>query len=277
MDEAKIGIGLAVAGGIGVLAAGGVAGLRASVRRSVYLRPRPATPVDPPPGFELLHSLGGTAILFAPAPSGAPTIVHLHGNAQELGSMGSRLSTWHDAGFGVAAIEYPGYGPEADGRPDERRIAVGCEDAMRFLAARDDVGEIVLVGYSLGSAFAVDLAHRGYGDKLVVGAGFTSAADVCRTLVPHVPPSILLGRERLDNLAKAPEIGIPAVVIHGTADEQMPCEMGRRLAGALPRGRFVPREGIDHQGLGDHLLDAVRIACEHDEGDECDSPPTRVG
>lgn len=266
VDAGRIGVGLAIVGGLGALGGGALAGLQAAVRKTVYPRPRPATPVEPPPGFELLRSPGGIPVLFSPPSADHPTIAYLHGNAEELGSMLERVLGWHGAGFGVAAIEYPGYGPDSTGGPTERRIVAGCEDALTFVSARPDVDEVVLLGYSLGSAFAIDLAHRGYGQKLVVAAGFTSAADICRQVVPHIPARIFLGRERLDNLTKARRVGIPTVVIHGTADEQIPIEMGRRLANALPHSQFVARKGVDHNGLGDHLLDAVRIVCETDRG-----------
>ena len=53
------------------------------------------------------------------APPGAPTLVHFHGNGEELGDLGPLLALLADAGFGVYAVEYPGYGLAREGRPSE--------------------------------------------------------------------------------------------------------------------------------------------------------------
>jgi pimeloyl-ACP methyl ester carboxylesterase len=41
----------------------------------------------------------------------------------------------------------------------------------------------------------------------------------------------------------------PIVIIHGTADEVVPFEMGRRLAAVGRNVRFVPLEGRTHNDL----------------------------
>ena len=42
------------------------------------------------------------------------------------------------------------------------------------------------------------------------------------------------------------EITQPALVFHGTDDELVPVDAGRRLSSGLPRGEFVPLEGTGH-------------------------------
>ncbi len=42
------------------------------------------------------------------------------------------------------------------------------------------------------------------------------------------------------------EVTQPTLVLHGTADDLVPVDSGRELAGALPRGTFEPLEGAGH-------------------------------
>lgn len=76
-----------------------------------------------------------------------------------------------------------------------------------------------------------DLDQRGYVDVggMALGPGFVE--DV---------------RDGLDPYAAAADYPGPALVVHGTDDEVVPIEYGRRFADALPRGELVEVDGADH-------------------------------
>lgn len=162
-------------------------------------------------------------ILYSASRPGRPTVVFLHANAQAVASVIPLFDDLERDGFGVAAIEYVGYGPAASGRPSERKILRACEDGIRMLLKRPEVGQIILVGYSLGCVFATALAAKGYGDRLVLAAPFTSAAAVARS-----------------------------------ADETFPLSMARELTPAFPRGHLVVLARLTHGGTGARIGAAVR-------------------
>ncbi len=215
-----------------------------------------------PSGFELLHASGPdpVPVLYAAPPAEAATVVFFHGNAMDLESSTDVLVRLRDAGFGAAAIEYVGYGPNPTAKASEPRIADACEHALDTLITRAEVGTVVLLGFSLGSAFATTMAARGHGQRLVIAAGFTSGHQISRAASRWVPPKIFLGEQKFDNVGQAPSIGIPTLVVHGAIDEALPIAMGRELAAAFPHGRFLDVPDADHNGMGDHLVTAVTIA-----------------
>ena len=92
------------------------------------------------------------------------------------------------------------------------------------------------------------MARRGYGTKLVLIAPYTSMADMASLVVPWLPVRWLV-RDRYDTLAKAPELGLPALVVHGTSDEVIPFEMGRRVAAALPKAELFDVPDGHHADL----------------------------
>ncbi|HEY8926741.1 MAG TPA: alpha/beta fold hydrolase, partial [Polyangia bacterium] len=96
----------------------------------------------------------------------APTagwILYLHGAGGNIGVAGYNQA-WaklRDLGLGVFAVDYRGYG-ESGGAPSEAGLYLDATAAYHYLTARLGVGpsRIVIYGYSLGSAVAINLATQ---------------------------------------------------------------------------------------------------------------------
>jgi uncharacterized protein len=159
----------------------------------------------------------------------------------------------YDAGVGFCAVEYPGYGLASAQKASEDALYAAGEVALVELARRGVPPEsLVLVGQSLGSGVATELSVRGHGTALVLIAPFTSIPAVARRYAPFLPIDLLL-RDRFDNLAKAPRVAVPALVVHGDGDGVVPFDMGRTLSELLPRGELHVVEGAGHNDL--HVKD----------------------
>ena len=73
----------------------------------------------------------------------------------------------------------------------------------------------------------------------------------------------------------ADSIGVPTLVLH-RREEVMPVEMGRELAAAIPRARFVELEGVDHlPDVGDYKSVLGELE-EFLTGQRHEHPPDRV-
>ncbi|HCF62311.1 MAG TPA: alpha/beta hydrolase, partial [Myxococcales bacterium] len=92
--------------------------------------------------------------LHYPAPAGAPTLVHFHGNAEQLADRTPLFERFHALGLGVLAVEYPGYG-KATGEPSEESFYAVAEAALGHLR---DLGvpasKTVLQGQTIGLGVA---------------------------------------------------------------------------------------------------------------------------
>ncbi len=240
-----------------------VAGLAAAAQRPlVYPAPRQ---VEQPhldgATLERIPGQEGRTVyaLYAPAPDGAPTIVHFHGNGEQLADVAPLAGALHRRGLGVMAVEYPGYGLAHDSMPSEQRIYADAETALTRLAELGvPAASVVLEGQSLGTGVAVEMARRGHGAKLVLISPYTSIVDMARTVAPFLPVDWLM-RERFETADKAPSLSLPALVIHGAADEVIPVDMGRRVASLLPHAELVIVPGGHHNDLfATHGADLVR-------------------
>jgi pimeloyl-ACP methyl ester carboxylesterase len=90
---------------------------------------------------------------------------------------------------------------------------------------------MVLIGNSLGSGVATELATRHSVRGLVLVSGFSSLADVAALHVRLFPVRLLL-RDRYNNQAKLPRVRAPVLILHGAKDSLIPAAQGVELAKA---------------------------------------------
>ncbi len=192
-----------------------------------------------------------------------PTLIFFYGNAMCLAWSGDLIDRFRHLGFNVICPDYPGYGASS-GKPSEK----GCREAA--LAVHDylvkeqhvETKRIVVMGWSLGSAVAIDLAARREVGGLAVFSAFTSMVEMARKNFPFVPVSLLL-RHRFESLEKIPSITVPTLIGHGKVDPLVPFSMGERLAKAAGgKVETLWVEGAGHndffQSAGRPLDDAVK-------------------
>jgi len=242
-------------------------------RRLIYpARGTGAAPELPGATLETLAAPGGRAVhvLYAKARDGAPTLVHFHGNGEELADLVDLVELFRDRGLGVLAVEYPGYGLSKVGAPSEPALYAAAEVALRDLRENKGVSRAltVLSGQSLGSGVAVEMAVRGHAARVLLLSPYTSIADVANVYLPFLPNRLLV-RDRFDNAEKAPRVVLPVLIMHGTDDEVIPFEHGRRLATLFPNARLVTLARGRHNDVflrgGDALVRDVERFCRGDD------------
>lgn len=207
---------------------------------------RPESVVRPPPGSELvtLATPRGDRVvaLFGPAlgPGGSPradasacpTLLYFYGNAMCLRDATEEFERFRRLGVNVMIPDYVGFGMSG-GEAGEVGCRETAEAALAHLQGRPDVdrSRIVVAGWSLGGAVAIDLASRHPVAGLATFCTFTRMADLARRLFPFLPASLLL-RHRFDNVSKIAQVGCPVLIGHGRRDQIIPFAMADRLASA---------------------------------------------
>jgi pimeloyl-ACP methyl ester carboxylesterase len=156
-------------------------------------------------------------------------------------------------GTGILMVEYPGYGARA-GTPSPQSLRAGAELSVRVLSAELGIGvaeleaQSSLLGYSIGSAAALDYAVHHPVRRIVLVAPFTSMLDMARASVGS--PLCFLLRHRYDNVASLRALQArtppPLHILHGASDRFIPSRMGAELAALAPGSRFELVAGADH-------------------------------
>jgi hypothetical protein len=174
---------------------------------------------------------------FFPPPSPErPVLLYFHGNAEAAAHNLPLADELRARGLGVFLAEYRGYGG-LSGSPSEEGLHADGEAALAALG-RFGVppSRVVLVGRSLGSGVAVELATRHRVAAVVLVSAYTSIVDMGRIVAGPLAPLVV--RDRFDSLGKIGRVAAPLVLLHGSRDDVVPVSMGRRLAAARPDARY---------------------------------------
>ena len=144
-------------------------------------------------------------------------VIYFGGNAEEVS--GQMFDAQLLAPWSIAAFNYRGYGRSA-GRPSEEALVADAITIYDRITKRQDVdpSRIVVLGRSLGSGVAVQLAASRPVQAVMLVSPFDSLRSIARKQYPIVPVSLLL-KHPFDSLALAPEIEAPLLVIAGERDD----------------------------------------------------------
>ncbi len=162
-------------------------------------------------------------------------ILFAHGNAGNITHRVDVLQRLHrDLHCTVLMFDYRGYG-KSEGRPNEDGVLMDGRAARDLLAERAGVAkhELVLMGRSLGTAVAVDLAARDGARAMVLYSAFPSMPDVAARHYPWLPVRWLM-RTRLNSISKIQDYDGPLLQAHGDEDEIITADLGRQLFEAAP-------------------------------------------
>lgn len=174
-------------------------------------------------------------------------VLYFGGNAEDVSqAVGQLERAFPDSS--IYAMHYRGYGGSA-GEPSERALVADA------LALHDQVApryrEILIVGRSLGSGIAVQLAAARPVSRLVLVTPFHSMAALAAQLYPWLPTRWLL-RDKYDSARFAAQVSAPTTIIVAQQDEVIPPGSAMALSKAFPAGtevRVIALEGAGHNTL----------------------------
>lgn len=187
---------------------------------------------DYPGSRYTLHTRDGITLhgwLDVPAGTAArPLLLYFGGNKDEVsGWMQMRL---HAPDWAWAALNYRGYGA-SDGQPSQSALVTDAQAAYDALAAdpRIDPKRIVVIGRSLGSGVAVQLAAKRPLQALILVTPYDSMLSVAEEKYPWLPIGWML-RHPFDSIALAPTLHLPTQILLAEQDQLIPPAHGARLA-----------------------------------------------
>lgn len=198
-------------------------------------------------GSSRLHGLWLEADA-ATADDKQPVLLYLHGARFNVTGSAPRVRRLQEMGFSVLAIDYRGFGKSTAALPSESTAYEDAHAAWDWLAQRYPNRPRYIFGHSLGGPIAINLATEVNDESgTIVESTFTSIADVVGSTRWGWMPWSLLITQRLAAVEKVAHIGSPLLVVHGTDDQVIPTELGKKLydAAAEPK-QFVLVEGGSH-------------------------------
>ena len=187
---------------------------------------------------------------WAETPGAQRTVLYFHGNA---GNLSLRLPTigWlQQLPANVLAVDYRGYG-KSEGKPTEEGVYRDGEAAYDYLVREHKIPaeQIVVLGQSLGTTVAVDVASKKPVGAVILEAGFPSAKRVAQVAM-RLPGVWLVMRSDFNSARKLKDVRTPVLVAHCRQDPVIPFALGEELyAAANQPNRFVAYQGDCHEPL----------------------------
>jgi alpha-beta hydrolase superfamily lysophospholipase len=185
-----------------------------------------------------------------------PNILFFHGNGETASDYEPIGSIYNQIGVNLFVADYRGYG-SSGGKPTLTNMIKDAhtifEGFKRVLKDRGFSGNLFIMGRSLGSASAIELAshYQSQLTGLIIESGFANLFNLFNYLgfplkslgidVPGTPYSLKLIRE----------ISLPTLIIHGEYDQIVPVEEGKALYESIAAKdkRLIIIPGVDHNTI----------------------------
>jgi len=189
-----------------------------------------------------------------------PVVVFFHGNGEVASDYDDIAPHFQRAGASLLVVDFRGYG-WSSGQPSVPTLLSDVDAVYEALPGLLDdagiIGDLFVMGRSLGSAPAIHLVHE-YPDTfagLILESGFAHIVPLMARL--GLPTERLAGLpDPVGNVRKLAEVDLPLLVIHGERDTILPVENGQALYDTAPgkkRLLRVPRAG--HNDLLFYAID----------------------
>lgn len=188
-------------------------------------------------------------------------IVFFYGNGMTVAGTGGIRLRLGSTGCGVVCVEYAGFGISS-GSPSERGCYRSADAAIAYLQqqALTTLDQVTLIGWSLGSAVAIDLASRRDVRALVLVSPLTSLSAAALDLVHLGKIKFTIGP--FDALSRAGSVECPTLIVSGSEDILTRPWMANELTKAMgSHARLVSLSGVGHNNMlnsGDRLWNVVK-------------------
>ena len=181
--------------------------------------------------------------------------VYFHGNAGHLGDRGTVAAALSGLGLDVLLLDYRGYGL-SEGKASEEGLYADARAAYTWLVEKRGVDprRLFLIGNSLGSAVAVDLATQRRVAGLVLLGAFTNTPSLARRRIRWLPEWYLEWEgTRFDALERIGRVNAPVLVGVGSEDRIIPEGEAQKVfeAASEPKRWFIV-PGAGHNDIFAH-------------------------
>ncbi|ATL45933.1 alpha/beta hydrolase [Chitinophaga caeni] len=189
-----------------------------------------------------------SAVLFK-ADSAKGIVLYFHGNANNISAYAKYAGNFTRKGYDVLMMDYRGFG-KSRGKLTQQGMFDDALVMYRLARKRFEPGQIIIYGKSIGTAVATELASIRDCKRLILETPYYSIPDIAGTYGAVYPLNWIL-KFPLPTYQYLPKVTAPINIFHGTADDVVPYESGKKLAALFknPADEFITVPGGKHNDL----------------------------
>ena len=156
-----------------------------------------------------------------------PNILFFHGNGEIVSDYDTIGPFYNKYGMNFLAADYRGYG-RSTGTPTVTTMLQDShfifEAVKNWLAAAEHTGPLLIMGRSLGSAAALELAahHNAEIAGVIIESGFATTLPLLLNLGVDASRLGVTEEDGFRNVRKISSVDKPTLIIHGQYDEIIP-------------------------------------------------------
>lgn len=186
------------------------------------------------------------------ASGSAPVILYFGGNGEDSAYRIEQIMLNTETrealgGCDFVCFDYPGYG-NSEGSASEKHFKEFGLAAYDYLASREDVSGVILMGYSLGTGVANYVASQREPTGLILMAPYADGYDIYNSYVNifHGPLKSL-ATFKMNSAKFAKNVQVKPLILASKADERLPYESAQELFERYPAGcNFVTLDDVAH-------------------------------
>ena len=164
----------------------------------------------------------------------APNILYFHGNGEIVAEYDDLGSVYNKTGINFLPVDYRGYG-RSTGQPTVTSMMHDCHVIFDFITKwlnkNNHTGPLLLMGRSLGSASAIELAYhyKNQVNGLIVESGFANLGPLLQLLGINLESIGFNEEYNSQNVNKIKEFDKPTLIIHAEQDHIIQFSNGQAL------------------------------------------------
>lgn len=223
-------------------------------RQQIY-HPEASWRVQQAPDFELLNEgvrLRGWVV----NPGREKALLYFGGNGERIEDSRQQLAQWFPERT-IYLLAYRSYA-DSEGEPSEHALISDAQALFDHVARSHP--HIAVIGRSLGSGVATQLAASRPVERVALVTPFDSLAKVAAGYFPWLPVNLLM-RDRFDSFRYVNDIRCPVLVIQSEQDEVIPAQRTLALLKAFkqpPMLQVIADAG--HNDVQEHADYRVSLA-----------------
>ena len=207
----------------------------------------------------------------------APNILFFHGNGEIVEDYDPVGHIYNEYGLSFLALGYRGYG-RSGGVPTASTMLVDAhlvfKDVQKWLKSEQRTGPLLIMGRSLGSACALELAAS-YGEEIagiIIESGFALTVPLLQCLGVDTESMGISEEQGFKNIQKIEKFSKPTIIIHGQNDQIIPIASAELLqvhcAARSKEFHMIP--GADHNTIminaGKIYFELIKRFCDKIQG-----------
>ena len=199
-----------------------------------------------------------------------PNILFFHGNGEIVADYDELGPVYNQLNINFMPVDYRGYG-RSDGDPSVTAMMKDCHAIFmfvkRWLEQHHYTGPLIVMGRSLGSASALELAytHSPDIDALIIESGFALASPLLNLLGIDTHRLGFKEENGFRNVDKIRKFSKPTLIIHAEFDHIIPYSDGQSLfdASVATDKKLLQIPGANHNDIFARGLSAYLTAIQN--------------